>query len=77
MISTSRIQYNKWTFITLTKSGDLVKLYVHGILDLVYYLTDFAQPNQGNFYVGNTPSEVDECSVPAYYDDIRIYNKVL
>ena len=42
MISSSKIQYNKWTFITLTKSGDLVKLYVHGILDLVYYLTDFA-----------------------------------
>lgn len=53
---------NKWHHIAFTKAGEKLKLYINGILDAVYFLSNSALPNTHNFFIGNTPALSDECS---------------
>lgn len=57
----ARLMMNKWNQITLVKDGDKVKLYVNGILDAVTFLSSFSSENDHNFFIGTTPTLLDEC----------------
>ena len=54
-----------------------LKLYVNGILDAITHTIGFSTTNTMPYYIGNVPWHKDDCNVPTYMDDLRIYNRVL
>ncbi|KRX01889.1 Concanavalin A-like lectin/glucanases superfamily [Pseudocohnilembus persalinus] len=77
--SNARLLQNKWHLISFIKQGEKVKLYVNGILDGIKFLDTQTLQNDGNLYVGNTPSSQQKqtCNLDMYIDDLKIYNKGL
>ncbi len=71
------ITLGKWQFVTATRSGTNVGLYVNGVSLCVVSCASNDAPVAGNtnVYIGNRPAA--DRSFDGSIDDVRIYNRVL
>lgn len=68
------INLKQWTFITVIFSGQMVQLYINGILDNQKILKGKIIINEGEFHIGKDPWHE---GVKAYIDEIKIYNTAI
>ena len=77
MTSNARIPLERWTHITLMRTKDSMKLYVNGILDVVQKFNGTTLTNKDPLYFGSVPWHHDDCQVPLYMDEVRLYNDTI
>jgi hypothetical protein len=70
------ITYGTWQFVSVTRSGTTVNLYVNGVLSGTANQTNDA-PLAGstNVFIGNRNGNAE--GFDGYIDDLRVYNRVL
>lgn len=77
--SNARLTSGRWYHVAVVRLNGQrrTRLYVNGILDSTQSTKGFTAPNQGPLYVGGDPSVGDQCNVPMYIDELKIYNRPL
>jgi hypothetical protein len=71
----NRIPSNKWTYIAATYDGDVLLLYINGVVDAFNGKSGFlGTANKGDLYIGSW-RDVDYFS--GAIDEVRIYNRAL
>lgn len=72
--SNSYLQYQKWTYISITYSHGLVQLYIDGMLDQQAIIKGGIRINKGPFHVGADPWH---SGAIFYMDSLKFYNTAL
>lgn len=77
--SNARLKRGRWYHIAVVRLNGQrrTRLYVNGVLDASQSTKGFTAPNSGPLYVGGDPSSGDQCNVPMYIDELKIYNRPL
>jgi len=69
--SVGAIPLKKWTQITITYSGQLLQLYINGMLDSQVILQGNIIINKGPFYLGKDPYHA---GAPCFIDNLKFYS---
>jgi hypothetical protein len=72
--STAVIKLRRWTHLAVVGSGQLLQLFVNGILDSQVILKAPIKYNRGEIYLGKDPWH---SGFKGFLDDLRIFNKPL
>lgn len=77
--SNARLNKGRWYHIAVVRMNGQrrTRLYVNGVLDASQSTNGFTAPNAGPLYIGGDPSTGDQCNVPMYIDEMKIYNRPL
>jgi len=77
--SNARLARGRWFHIAVVRlnSQRRTRLYVNGILDASQSSKGFTAPNSGPLYVGGDPAARDQCNVPMYIDELKVYSRSL
>lgn len=77
--SYARLNPHQWIHIAIVRLNDQkrTRLYVNGILDATAPTKGFTKPNDLPLYVGGDPWVSEQCDVPMYVDELRVYNRPL
>lgn len=78
-ISNAKLSRGRWFHIAVVRlnSQRRTRLYVNGILDSSQSSKGFTAPNSGPLYVGGDPGARDQCNVPMYIDELKVYNRAI
>jgi len=79
-VSNARLARGRWYHIAVVRLDKQrrTRLYVNGILDASQRTKGFtALNNSAPLYVGGDPAVRDQCNVPMYIDELKIYNRPL
>ncbi|OMJ96090.1 hypothetical protein SteCoe_262 [Stentor coeruleus] len=72
--SVAILRLRRWYMITIVGSGQLLQLYLNGLLDSQVILRGPLKFNRGDIYIGKDPWH---SGFKGYFDDLRLYNKPL
>jgi hypothetical protein len=72
--SNGKVTLQRWLHIAVTKSQNIIKLYINGILDSKVELKGTGLSIKSSFYIGGAPWLIDECEYPFLIDELRYYN---
>ena len=75
--SNARLPIRRWTHVTVTRTDKRIRLYVNGILDAVNATEGSTEINDDAFYFGNTPVHTEDCHVPLFIDNVKLFNREL
>lgn len=75
--SNARIPIRRWTHLTVIRTEHRIRLYVNGILDAVNATEGTTETNDDAFYIGNTPSHLEDCNAPLFLDEVKFFNREL
>jgi hypothetical protein len=77
--SNARLSHGRWYHVAVVRMNGQrrTRLYVNGVLDASQSTAGFTAPNAGPLYVGGDPSTGDQCNIPMYVDELKIYNRPL
>jgi hypothetical protein len=75
--SNSKIESDKWYYITGTWDGHVQKIYVNGNLENIAYPKVEIGDFESNFYIGTFGANIEQYAINATIDDIMIFNKAL
>lgn len=75
----ARLSRGRWFHISLVRFNleRRVRLYVNGVLDSSVSTQGSTKLNHEPLFVGSDPVVADQCSVPMYIDELKIYNRPL
>jgi len=77
--SNARLARGRWFHIAVVRfsSQRRTRLYVNGILDASQETKGNTAVNTGPLYVGGDPAAGDQCNVPMYIDELKVYDRAL
>jgi len=77
--SNAKLARGRWFHIAVVRlnAQRRTRLYVNGILDASQSSKGFTAVNSGPLYVGGDPAVGDQCNVPMYMDELKVYNRAL
>jgi hypothetical protein len=77
--SNAKLARGRWFHIAVVRMNGQrrTRLYVNGILDASQSSKGFTAVNSGPLYVGGDPGVRDQCNVPMYIDELKIYSRAL
>lgn len=76
LLSGGSVPLNQWTHMTYTKTGQMVKIYVNGVVSSTAIFTGAYGTSSDNLYIGSGPWQLDEF-FKGKLDDIHLYNRGL
>jgi len=77
VLSNARVQFERWTHLSVVRKGKSIQLYVNGILDGQNVTSGTTEINKGALYIGNTPWQVDSGTFPMYVDEVKMFARAL
>lgn len=77
--SNAKLSRGRWFHIAVVRlnSQRRTRLYVNGILDASQSSKGFTAVNAGPLYVGGDPAVRDQCNVPMYLDELKVYSRAI
>lgn len=77
--SHARLRRGRWHHIAVVRldGQKKLRLYVNGILDAALNTAGYTAENRDPWYLGGDPVTQEQCDVPMYLDEVRIYNRSL
>jgi hypothetical protein len=77
--SNAKLARGRWFHIAIVRINGQrrTRLYVNGILDASQTSKGYTAMNNGPLYVGGDPAVSDQCNVPMYIDELKVYNRAL
>jgi len=77
--SNALLARGRWFHIALVRLNGQrrTRLYVNGILDASQSSKGYTAPNSGPLYVGGDAGVRDQCNVPMYIDELKVYSRAL
>jgi len=78
-MSNAKLARGRWFHIAVVRlnAQRRTRLYVNGILDSSQSSKGFTAVNSGPLYVGGDPGSRDQCNVPMYIDELKVYNRAI
>ena len=77
MTSNARLPLERWTHVGVVRKKGEMRLYVNGILDALQKFNGTTTPNSHPIFIGAVPWHKEECQVPMYMDEVRLFSGVV
>mmetsp|Transcript_72626 Transcript_72626/g.200394 ORF Transcript_72626/g.200394 Transcript_72626/m.200394 type:complete len:441 (+) Transcript_72626:167-1489(+) len=77
--SSARLAAGRWFHVAVLRidSQRMTRLYVNGVLDNSKATQGYTSPNHEPLYIGGDPLSHEQCDVPMYIDELRVYSRPL
>lgn len=80
LVSNGRLLNQRWTHVAITRSSDIIALYMNGNLDSVAQTSQGATTASRPFYMGRMPYQDSiggGCTIDFFLDELKVWNLVL
>jgi hypothetical protein len=77
--SNAKLREGAWFHVAVVRldGQKRLRLYVNGVLDASVPTTGYTQPSDEPLYVGGDPLSSEQCDMPVFIDELRVYNRPL